>query len=487
MKKKVLLTSLMIATFVCMFAISAFAAVNIDGIYYSFNGTEATVTSDNRDVYTSDTVVIPEKVTYEGVEYTVTKIAAKAFGSENSKKGNGIIKYVTIPATVTSIGMYAFGNCPEITTVDCKAAADIGERAFFDCNKLTTLTLENTKTIGTYTFTRIAVTSLVLPKSVTTVYASAFKGVTSLIRVSVLGETELVNNAFEGCSNLTEIFLTENIKPFNSAFPSYDKSKTYITYYAGSDTSDLAGICSSSRFKGTPCDYKDYVPEEHTGSMIIYNCNACDIAYNGDHKAEKDDGDCTTAVLCSVCEDYTCKEQLEHVSGERLTYASFMQTGEYYVGCTNDGCKNGTTTKQDALFTFLGYSAFVEDGESAITIGYSINNKAIEFYKSITSNEVDYGMYVVLSDLLGDDILNADKEPSNGVLKIDLMNADYSKASVKIIGIQTDAQKETKLSVGVYVAVQNDETKEIFYLENGLKGENDKYCYITYNYVAGIA
>ena len=75
----------------------------IDGIYYEFSGTEATVTSgDNK--YTGD-IVIPETVTYNETEYTVVQIGYCAF--ENC---SGLTS-ITIPNSVTTIGTFAFRYC----------------------------------------------------------------------------------------------------------------------------------------------------------------------------------------------------------------------------------------------------------------------------------------------------------------------------------------------------------------------------------------
>ena len=101
MKKKLLLIALIMATMlVGVFAISASAAQAIDGIYYNFSGTNASVATDNKANCQLENVVIPEKVTYNGTEYTVISIESKAFGSQNSKGGSATVKTVSIPATV---------------------------------------------------------------------------------------------------------------------------------------------------------------------------------------------------------------------------------------------------------------------------------------------------------------------------------------------------------------------------------------------------
>ena len=77
---RILLTMLMSMTSIVAFAYDA----KVNGIYYNFSGTEATVTylstssSSNSTAY-SGNVVIPETVTYNGTTYTVTSIGSSAF------------------------------------------------------------------------------------------------------------------------------------------------------------------------------------------------------------------------------------------------------------------------------------------------------------------------------------------------------------------------------------------------------------------------
>ena len=92
------------------FIISCFSqyvyGVEIDGINYYFSGDEATVISwplDGGKTYSGD-LIIPESVTYMGVEYRVTVIGSGAFD------GCSELTAVTIPNSVTTIEYVAFRN-----------------------------------------------------------------------------------------------------------------------------------------------------------------------------------------------------------------------------------------------------------------------------------------------------------------------------------------------------------------------------------------
>ena len=77
------------------------------GLKYTISGTNLEVSS-----YTgsSTEVTIPATVVYSGTTYTVTRIGKEAF------KNSGI-KEITIPATVTTIGVSAFAGCDLETIV----------------------------------------------------------------------------------------------------------------------------------------------------------------------------------------------------------------------------------------------------------------------------------------------------------------------------------------------------------------------------------
>ncbi len=125
----------------------------IDGIYYDFSGTEATVTyyspsaGLNKDAYTGN-VTIPTSVNYNGKTYSVKSIGEYAFNHCSS------LTSVTIGNSVTSIGLNAFSNCTGLTSVTIgNAVTSIGDVAFYRCTGLTSVMIPNSVTsIGDYAF-----------------------------------------------------------------------------------------------------------------------------------------------------------------------------------------------------------------------------------------------------------------------------------------------------------------------------------------------
>jgi len=74
-------------------------------------------------------------------------------------------------------------------------------------------------------------------------------------------------------------------------------------------------------------------------------CSICGYVDEGPHTPETDDGDCTTAVRCSICAAETTPAQSHDFSGDLL----HDEDGHWYA-CSHDGC-TVTDTKQDHVWT----------------------------------------------------------------------------------------------------------------------------------------
>ena len=98
MKKQLLLFMFMLVPM-----LASADAVEINGIYYNLVAKvqQAEVAKKTSGYYTGS-VVIPEKVTYEGVEYNVTSIGGSAFQNCTD------LTSITLPNSLTSIGKYSF-------------------------------------------------------------------------------------------------------------------------------------------------------------------------------------------------------------------------------------------------------------------------------------------------------------------------------------------------------------------------------------------
>ncbi len=98
------------------------------------------------------------------------------------------ISSLRIPASVNSIGSYAFSQCRRLTEIFIPdTVTEIGERAFNECVNLKSVTIPGSvKVIRQYTFANMAaLESVILSEGVETLQANAFSGCGSLANVSL--------------------------------------------------------------------------------------------------------------------------------------------------------------------------------------------------------------------------------------------------------------------------------------------------------------
>lgn len=207
------------------------AVENDDGviIYYNLipkgNMAEVTYMNSSYNSY-SGPVTIPDKFTYDGVEYTVTSIGDKAFYRCTS------LISVTIPNSVTTLGICAFQGCIGLTSVTIpNSVATIGDAAFYQCTGLTSVTIGNSvTTIGNNAFQYCTgLTSVTIPSSVITIGDYAFDECSGLTSVTIPNSvTTIGNSAFYGCGSLTSVTIPNSV--------------TYIGNYAFGECTGLTSV-----------------------------------------------------------------------------------------------------------------------------------------------------------------------------------------------------------------------------------------------------
>ena len=237
--------------------------VEINGLYYNLigKGLVAEVTS-NPNKYSGD-VIIPEKITYEDKEYTVTSIGSSTFSFCSS------LTSVVMPNTVTSIGGSAFERCSNLSSVTMSSKLEsIGHSAFVQCSSLTSITIPGTVTfIGQWAFENCKslssvyitdldawckisfydgqsnplccggnlfinnekATNIVIPNSVTTISSYAFYGFKTMLTLTIAESvTSIGESAFYGCSGLSTLVIPNSVTTINN-----------LAFYACSGLSSL--------------------------------------------------------------------------------------------------------------------------------------------------------------------------------------------------------------------------------------------------------
>ncbi|OYP66741.1 hypothetical protein CIK95_01970 [Prevotella sp. P5-108] len=181
----------------------------VDGINYYLNA-DAKTAEVTKSTATGD-IVIPEKITVDGVEYTVTRIDNQAFMDCKA------LASVTMPS-VTSIGAQAFMFCHALASVTMPLVTSIGGQAFWSCSNLTSVTMPSVTSINDFAFSSCSSLVSVSMPLVTSIGGSAFGGCSNLASVTMPLVTSIGGQAFNSCSSLTSVDMPLVTSIDNQAF-----------------------------------------------------------------------------------------------------------------------------------------------------------------------------------------------------------------------------------------------------------------------------
>ena len=184
------------------------------GLTYTLNAADHTATVASYDDSTPDGVIdIPDTVTSGGQTYTVTAIGEYAFIPSHTITK---VSSVFIPATVTSIGRFAFRCCKFLATVTFAEGSQlksIGVSAFSGTNPAHPRFKEiqipdSVETIGTNAFQNCQdLESITLPASLKTIESSAFSYCLNLSEIRLPTSLKAIQSyVFDGCSSLETVF-----------------------------------------------------------------------------------------------------------------------------------------------------------------------------------------------------------------------------------------------------------------------------------------
>ena len=202
-------------------------------------------------------IVIPAKVTYSGVEYTVTAVGEEAFSFSPK------LTSVSIPATVTDLGSEPFASCGKLTSITVdpdNPTYESVDGVLYNENITTVIacpgamsgaltipaTVNTVAVSAFYGCSRL--TSITLPASVTEIGENAFRSCTLLQSVNIPdGVTEIKDYLCYGCSSLVSTNIPDRVvKIGNSAYSNCKKLPTMTLPSSLKTIGDRAfELCSS--------------------------------------------------------------------------------------------------------------------------------------------------------------------------------------------------------------------------------------------------
>ncbi len=231
---------LFLASFFALLSICTYAYdFEVDGIYYNITGDNTVEVTSNDGQYAGD-IIIPNKVSYDSKEYSVTSIRENAFYNCSS------LTAIDIPASVTSIGNIAFFKCSGLTAINIpESVKSIGYGAFACCRGLTSIVVASGNSVydsrnNCNAIIKTSDNSLVsgckntvIPSNVTSIESGAFQGCSSLTAIDIPGSVKSIENgAFRSCIRLQAVeirhdpeVLGERIVNGNTAIRCYPGSK----------------------------------------------------------------------------------------------------------------------------------------------------------------------------------------------------------------------------------------------------------------------
>lgn len=362
-----------------------------------------TATVANYDNSTPDGVIdIPDTVTKDNIDYTVTAIGDSAFESFPTPTN---VSSVFIPATVRSIGDSAFSYCNALTTVTFAEGSQlksIGLAAFYGTEQAYPRFKEikipdSVDTIGSGAFFYCQdLERITLPSALQTLSSVTFYGCAALSEVTFPASLKTIESSvFDGCRNLSEVKLPASLTAIQSSV--FHRCSAKTVFYDGS-LEQWNHITADNDVLGYSCP--SLVMDDYTAQFIPVEDDP-DHPFPGPPPKTvtitKYTGTESTVILPSTISSWPVTKIGEDAFQDNTTItsvtipASVTEIGSNaFAGCTNLTSVNyagdwsnltiqsGNPAVQDAANEQLFDFAFTPDNTAVIVIRYRYKGTAAD-------------------------------------------------------------------------------------------------------------
>lgn len=420
--------------------------------------------------YSGD-VVIPEKVVFDGEEYTVTRIGNYAFGYCYD------LTSVTIPNSVTSIGLRAFKQCGGLTSVTIPGSVTTIESfAFNGMDNLTSVTLpEGLTSIGNAVFGGDKLlTTITIPASVTSIGHFPFWGCDGLKTLQVAsGNTKYDSRG--GCNAIIETETNKLIQGCNvTVIPDDVVTIAQVAFYGFASLNTVVIPQSVTNiemeaFRSSTGLTSVVIPSSVTsiGEYAFYDCaNLVEVHSQVETPFEiaenvfsKSDGSFTTATLyvpvgtSEAYRDSNYWSKFTNIEEETyvITYPVWVGTTQVTDANKGDVLGDGTVTYEPGEGTgtlnFASGTTTINGMYNAAKIYADGINLTIDAPKGLFIENFVYGIY--MSGANSELTVNGDLTFKTS------QNPIYSSSRININGNLTAAEGYTGISAA-YIAVNGN-------------------------------